>query len=226
MVPGPSTLLQSPSAAPPSPPAGPDLRQYPESWHSPDTIWSLLSRSHGELDPVPEVRLLRASWLIRAARGTCSYERSARGLLPRRQLLEASHPEAFISLDELRKLHERGRARRRYLRLLRAEGRLGHGARAAAAADGPTDDGCADGYGGSGGGSNNDRSVASAVGGDAAGAVDGGDTGDELLPIVAVSMAWESADHPDPRARQLERLVAILLEAQHVDADRPRRDSK
>lgn len=54
------------------------------------SIWEALSRTHGS--GVPEVRLLRATWLV-------EYARSGRGPMRRRQELEEA---AFLPLAELR----------------------------------------------------------------------------------------------------------------------------
>ena len=77
-------------------------------------VWTLLDRVHctesHEMERVPEVRLLRASWLLDKRnpvhpRGG----RAGRERLPPRQRLEETCPEAFISADELRALHTAAR---------------------------------------------------------------------------------------------------------------------
>ena len=75
---------------------------------SSETIWRLLERSHGSPGKrgIPEVRLLRLSWLLGPALASKAdgnvMLRSER--LPPRHVLEASHPEAFLSEEELRQL--------------------------------------------------------------------------------------------------------------------------
>jgi hypothetical protein len=79
----------------------------------PEAIWELLAREHGSDPPMLEVKLLRASWLLGPTQSARRFEHSGRDLLPRRQWLEAREPDAYISLKELRALHDlhdKGRA--------------------------------------------------------------------------------------------------------------------
>ena len=72
----------------------------------PEAIWELLAREHGSDPPMLEVKLLRASWLLGPTQRARRFEHSGRDLLPRRQWLEAREPDAYISLKELRALHD------------------------------------------------------------------------------------------------------------------------
>lgn len=77
------------------PPLPPNPRTHP------DTLWTLLERRHHS---VPEVRLIRLSWLLGPALAA-SAARSSWERFPPRHTLERICPEAFIGVDELRKLH-------------------------------------------------------------------------------------------------------------------------
>jgi len=58
----------------------------------------------------PPVRLLRGSWLLKRARALSKAktdEQRRQLALPRRQILERDHPEAFLSADEVRALYKK-----------------------------------------------------------------------------------------------------------------------
>ena len=77
-VPEPALFRSTEAPAPDAPPPP----------HSAAAIWSMLGRTHG-VEQAPEVRLIRASWLLGPARASrSSLEAAGRAQLPRRQLLE------------------------------------------------------------------------------------------------------------------------------------------
>jgi hypothetical protein len=71
-------------------------------------LQQLQARATGELPPV---RLLKVSWLLRRAQAleaAKSEKERAKLVLPRRQELEAKHPEAYASVEEVRELLKSG----------------------------------------------------------------------------------------------------------------------
>ena len=81
----------------------------PKLYLQPDGLWDQLLP--GEDGSPPAVALMRLSWLQKRARQLrrAPNEAARRALaLPRRQELERDHPEALLSVDEVRAL-ERGR---------------------------------------------------------------------------------------------------------------------
>ena len=155
-----TTVLPEPLPTFPAPAPLPPLSTAAEARRrqDPEAIWELLAREHGSDPPMLEVKLLRASWLLGSTWSARRFEHSGRDLLPRRQWLEAREPDAYISLKELRALHDLH------------------------------DKGCA-------GGDSDEANVAP-----------------RLLPIVAVAMAWQAADHPDPDGETIDLIAALLAE--------------
>ena len=87
-----------------TPPSQPPLPSSPRT--DPNTLWQLLERTHGD---VPEVRLVRASWLLGPALASKS-SLSTWERFPSRNTLERLHPEAFLPTAELRKLANSSRS--------------------------------------------------------------------------------------------------------------------
>ena len=95
------TFRTLPPLSPPSKPATSSQPPLPSSPRTdPNTLWQLLERTHGD---VPEVRLVRASWLLGPALASKS-SLSTWERFPSRNTLERLHPEAFLPTAELRKL--------------------------------------------------------------------------------------------------------------------------
>ena len=99
----PSTMqsgLPNGAAIAPAPPGSP-LQSH--SLTEASTIWRLLERNHGtQGSDMPEVRLLRLSWLLGQALQRHTNSRWER--LPPRAVLFRDHPEAFIDVRELKAL--------------------------------------------------------------------------------------------------------------------------
>ena len=218
------------------PPPLPPLDEFePERRRDPEAIWALLERRHGDPSgagsglapgagadapvtaPLHEVRLLRASWLLGPARAARRAVCSGRDLVPSRQMLEAKHPEAYISVEELRRLHTRGGRERRERHGRQRRGRAADVATAAATAAGGA------GVAGAAAAGRPDSSTGlSAVGSvrDDYLVEGGDDDDDEQLPIVAVAMDWEMSDHPDPDGETLDLLAALLSQRRRPPPER------
>ena len=77
----------------------------PKLYHDPEGLWAQLLP--GDDGSPPAVRLLRLSWLLERAEQLrrAPNEAARRALaLPRRQELERDHPEAFLTVEEVRAL--------------------------------------------------------------------------------------------------------------------------
>jgi len=94
-----------------SPSAGPRVSRSPSlgelenMYKAPETIWEELDVRDGLV--LPPVRLLKSSWLIARAekvKAASSVAERRALALPRRQELEARHPEAFYTCEEVKAL--------------------------------------------------------------------------------------------------------------------------